>query len=159
MEFDIEMEGLDEMAEALGTTLDGVLPAAAVGAGKAAQTIRSTAQDLVPVDSGEARERISATKGEIEGDTATAKVISGAEHSIYIEMGTGPKGAEHHEGIDPNADPAYRTNGWVYPLADGKGFRYTEGQPARPFMYPAMKQNEQKTEATIAEEVRKAVET
>lgn len=77
-----------------------------------------------------------------------------------VEFGTGPNGQADHQGISPNIPVAYRQTGWMMPAstmseeeARGYGFGiakdkegkvigyYTKGQPARPFLYPAMADN------------------
>ena len=143
MELDIRMDGLDAIAEALHARLEDVLPAATVGVGKAAKAIEKTARKLAPVDTGELRRKIKASEPEIRDDGVEAHVAATAEHSVYVEYGTGIRGAE--SDLPAGMPPAtYRTD-WA-------------GQRAQPFMYPAKKQNEQKTKDTIADEVRKAVE-
>ena len=74
-------------------------------------------------------------------------VTSGTGQSWFFEYGTGPEGAK-----DPHPEGAnYKSEGWVTkadgkdmatlygwkPLtaADGSTVYYTEGQPAKPFMY------------------------
>ena len=143
MEFDIELEGLDAMAEAMGERLEDVLPAAMKGVAKAAQGVAKDARLLAPVDSGDLQKRVRARSPEINGDAVEAKVVANTEYAVYVEYGTGVKGAGSSlpEGMPP---ATYRTD-WT-------------GQVAQPFMYPAMKQNESKTKATIANEIRKAVE-
>ena len=144
MELDIRVDGLDAIAEALHARLEDVLPAAAVGVGKAAKAVEKTARKLAPVDTGELRRKIKASEPEIKDDAVKANVAATAEHSVYVEYGTGIRGAESElpEGMPP---ATYATD-W-------------NGQRAQPFMYPAFKQNEQKSRDTIADEVRKAVET
>ncbi len=144
MEFDIEVEGLDAMAEAMGERLDDVLPAAMKGVWKAAKAVEKDARKLSPPPvSHTLIKSIRASKPVINGDAVEATVEAGAEHAVYVEYGTGVRGAGSTlpEGMPP---ATYRTD-WT-------------GQVAQPFMYPAMKQNEQKTKATIANEIRKAVE-
>ncbi len=142
MDLDISVSGLDEIAEALGATLEQVLPAAAIGAGKAAQAVAKDARKLAPVDTGELREKIRATDPEIKGDTVEATVVAGAEHSVYVEYGTGIRGAESE--LPAGMPPATYRPDWA-------------GQRAQPYMYPAFRQNRQKAQQIIADEIRKAV--
>lgn len=102
------------------------------------------AKALCPVDKGEARDSIIGYMDETEH---TATIIAGS-HCIYIEFGTGVVG-----GTSPHPSPewlafmswAYGSGGtifttadgrtgWYYPADDGT-WRFTEGMPARPFMY------------------------
>ena len=142
MELDIDVGGLDEIAESLGATLEEVLPAAMKGVGKAAQSVSKTARMLVPVDSGDLQKRIRARAPKIDGDTVEAKVVANTDYAVYVEYGTGERGAE--SDLPAGMPPATYSTDW-------------NGQTAQPYMYPAYKQNEQKTRDTIADEIRKAV--
>lgn len=75
------------------------------------------------------------------------------EYAAYVEFGTGPVGAENHAGISPNVDISYREDGWCY-MNDKGEYIYTKGQPAQPFMYPALKNNED----TVLKEIEKDLE-
>jgi HK97 gp10 family phage protein len=108
------------------------------------------------------RESIT-TQVEGSGGEITGKVICNAPHGAYVEFGTGPEGAANHSGISPEVHVTYTTKFyvktgrnagkswgidpktgmpfWVYTPDAGKTFVRTSGQPARPFMYPAAKQN------------------
>ena len=143
MEFDITVEGLDEMAEALGATLAEVLPAAAVGVGKAAKLVAKDARKLVPVDTGDLRKRTRARTPKIDGDTVEAKVVANTEYALYVEMGTGIRGAD--SDLPAGMPKPTYTPDWP-------------GQRAQPYMYPAYKANEKKAKQIIADEIRKAVE-
>ena len=126
--------------------------------GKEIQRVRNTAVLLCPVNHGELRRSIKTMvqpyDGGIRGVCYTNK-----EHAAYVEFGTGPQGQEQHEGISPNVQPTYTQQGWWFPGKDidptdadkyhwpkSEGpdgvFYYTDGQPAQPFMYPALKMNE-----------------
>jgi HK97 gp10 family phage protein len=161
MGLEIEVRGLEEIAANLMASIEQVRIGAGRGVERVAEAVRDSAQENViasgAVDTGELLDKINTTPAEFIGDSVEAKVVASAPHALYIEMGTGPKGAANHAGIDPDVDPTYTMHGWVYPLKDGSGFRYTEGMPARPFMYPAKKMNEDKAEAIIADEIGKAV--
>lgn len=95
---------------------------------------------------------------EMSGDTAISTVYTNSEYAPYVEFGTGPVGQDNHEGISPDVVPAYNQGGWMMPagamtaeaaeryglgIVRGKGGRIvgylTNGQPAQPFMYPALR--------------------
>lgn len=91
---------------------------------------------------------------------------------MYVEMGTGPVGEANHAGISPNVNPMYtqpyvlrtskngkkyRVKGWYYFNEKSGSVRYTEGQPARPFMYPAAVETQAEVEAAIQNEILKGV--
>lgn len=78
-----------------------------------------------------------------------------------MEFGTGPRGREDHAGISPNVSPSYTQKpwwihesqidartaekyGWFHIDTPEGRFYQCSGQAAQPFMYPALKNNEQK---------------
>lgn len=81
------------------------------------------------------------------------------EREVDLEFGTGPKGQENHAGISPEITPSYSQNPWwihesqvdrrvaekyhwfYMDTPDGRFYLCT-GQPAYPFMYPALKDSQ-----------------
>lgn len=75
-------------------------------------------------------------------------VVADSSHAVFVEFGTGQRGEDKPypyplpEGVswDYNIGKTIRQNAvtgryyWFYPGQDGK-WHYTEGMPARPFMY------------------------
>ncbi len=75
-------------------------------------------------------------------------VVADSSHAVFVEFGTGQRGEDKPypyplpEGVswDYNVGKTIRQNPvtgryfWFYPGQDGK-WHYTEGMPARPFMY------------------------
>lgn len=115
--------------------------------GQGTQVVRSEAVLLCPVDSGELRQSIK-TSVEASGDDINGITYTNKEYAAYVEFGTGPKGEESHSGISPEITPSYTQQGWSYKNDDGEWI-YTNGQPAQPFMYPALKNNEKKVKKLI----------
>lgn len=124
------------------------------------------------ISTGELRQSIYVDT-ELEGDICRGICYTNKEYAPYVEFGTGPTGQESHAGISPNVDVVYNQTGWMMPgnamsleKAEAYGFGvakngdgepigyYTNGQPAHPFMYPALKDNEDTTKEIIAESVR-----
>ena len=148
-------EGLDELEIKLDQLADVDLNKAI---GNAIQTVRSTAVMNVHVDTGELRQSIYA-EVEDNGDTATGVCWTNKPYATYLEFGTGPKGQENHAGISPEITPAYTQNPWwihesqvdrrvaekyhwfYIDTPDGRFYQCT-GQPAYPFMYPALKDSQ-----------------
>lgn len=123
MRIEVEVNGVDEIVIALDEVDETVIPMAAKGMGKGLQAIVAEAKALVPVDTGELRDSIRAQPVAVEGDTVTGEVAATAEHAVYVEMGTGDRGA----GSPPQG-------------AIAAGATYTSGWPgmaAQPYMYPA----------------------
>ena len=112
-------------------------------------------------------------KVEQKGNTIMGVVESTATHSAYVEFGTGRVGAANHGGISPNAKVSYSQGPWKHPKNPKKGYRQiqtdywtypaggkfysTRGYRARPFLYPAAKDNEQTFAAIVKKELQNAV--
>lgn len=109
--------------------------------GNYASKIQADAKKLCPADTGLLRNSINTTVN-YEGDEAVWKIGSNLEYAVYVEMGTGQVGADSKKLLPKGINPKYKTEGWYYKAKEG--FRYTKGQPARPFLYPAFKSNESK---------------
>ena len=158
MGIEISIEGLDDVLEAIGRLDDAELRKAAYpGLRKGLELIRGDAAANAPVDTGDLRQRM-ASRIKKEGATLVGEVYSGAPHGIYVEMGTGPKGEASHAGVNPEwaSKVTYKPDGWYAPI---KGeVRFVRGMPARPFLYPAFKANEQKARDEITKAVIKHVQ-
>lgn len=154
------LEGADELIEKLNSISNEMkteILEKAVGQGT--QIVRREAVLLCPVDTGELRQSIK-TSVEEAGDEVNGITYTNKEYAAYVEFGTGPKGEESHSGISPEITPSYTQQGWSYKNDDGEWI-YTNGQPAQPFMYPALKNNEDKVrkrvKEVISDELRKLV--
>lgn len=119
--------------------------------------IRDEAKMRVPVDTGELQNSIDYNV-DISAKCFTGKVFTNKEHGLYVELGTGPKGEASHIGISPEIKPIYSPSGWVYYDTDKQKFIFTNGQPARPFMYPALHDNREKISKFIQEKVQRKIE-
>lgn len=115
---------------------------------KQTEAVRIVAVKLCPVYAGPWRfVSKGALKGSIYGkveqdaDATIGCVYTNAPYAPYVEFGTGPVGQSSHAGISPNVPVAYTQEPWVW-VDDEGGFHTTEGQPAQPFMYPALKSME-----------------
>lgn len=124
-----------------------------------AEVVRGVAVKLCPVYSGpwrfvprgELRGSIY-TKVEQDADGTIGAVYTDAQHAIFVELGTGPVGQSEHAGISPNVPVAYTQEQWVWADEEG-GFHTTEGQPAQPFMYPALKSMEKNVVKAIGDDL------
>ena len=119
--------------------------------------VRDEAKIRVPVDTGELQNSIDYNL-DISEKGFTGKVFTNKEHGLYVELGTGPKGEANHVGISPEIKPIYSPSGWVYYDVDKQKFIFTNGQPARPFMYPALHDNREKISKFIQSRVQKKIE-
>ena len=127
----------------------------------ATQFVRSAAVMLAPVgpSGGNLRASIQTEVYEEDG-MFVGEVYTRAQYAHYVELGTGPKGAADHSGISPEVSPSYTPSPWwihesqldigvaqmyhwhYIDTPDGR-FYICYGQAAQPFMYPALKDNEQ----------------
>ena len=155
-------EGWDELVEKLSilpqNTVDAIKK---IAMGVVTKKVQGTAKRKAPAFQGDLRKSIK-TKVKLEGDDVIGTVYSNSDHAPYVEFGTGPEGAANHAGISPNVNVSYRTDPWWIPghlmnndiangynwivgkLPDGEYIYWTDGQKAQPFMYPALKENEDK---------------
>lgn len=120
--------------------------------------IRDDARLRVPVDTGDLRKSIQHTTRETEGGIETV-VHTNSDHAAFVEFGTGPVGAANHPGIAPGIQPVYAREKWrgVIPFLVSEtdpGIRFIAGQPAQPYLYPALKENEQQLKDYLADGIR-----
>lgn len=117
---------------------------------------------------GELKQSIGVSVGKSE-DGLTGHVGTNLEYAMYVEFGTGPRGAADHSGVSPDFAVAYKTSPWYIHASqlykaeetaeryhwqkyevDGEVFYRTYGSAAHPFLYPALKDNEQVVADTLA---------
>lgn len=134
---------------------------------KQAEIVRAVAVRLCPVynpkgdpipgvSAGELRSSIY-SKVEQDAGSTIGTVYTNKEYAAYVEFGTGPVGQANHAGISPEVAVSYTQEGWVWPDKEG-GFHYTEGQPAQPFMYPALKSMEKRVVAGLAADLQAGIQ-
>ncbi len=145
------------------------------GVGKGISLVQEAAKSNCPSHDGELRQSIYS---HIEEDENVIRGICGptAKHGVYVELGTGPKGQAKHAGISPEVKVAYTQSPWW--IHEGLGeneidrataehyhffhidtpqgrFYQCSGQAAQPYLYPALKDNEDEIVRIIAKEVKK----
>lgn len=154
------MEGLDKLLKQLDNIAD-LRPDLMQIMDRAGEFIADDARLRVAVDTGDLRKSIQHTVRDT-GNAVETVVHTNSDHAVFVEFGTGPVGAAHHEGISPNVTPQYKKNKWrgVIPglqTEDDAGIRYIAGQPAQPYLYPALKNNEEELERFLKEEIAEAI--
>lgn len=104
--------------------------------------VKGEAKLLCPVDTGRLRNSITSTTRETTTGIV-GEVTTNCEYANYIEFGTGIKG-------ESSPSP---------PKADiGQGYRSDwKGQSAQPFLYPALKNNEDKVIKEIQKDLIKEI--
>lgn len=96
------------------------------------------AKDLCPVDTGNLRNSIS---HRVDDDELAVYVGSDSEYAAYVELGTG----RYYAGGRPTP--------WVY--QDEKGdWHYTRGNPAQPYLVPALRDHSGTYNNIIDEELK-----
>ena len=128
--------------------------------GEVIQIVRLAATLNCPIDTGELQQDIAA---DVEGDSirAIGTCWTNKAYAPYVEFGTGPKGQADHAGISPDVTPVYTQSPWwihesqvdrrvaekyrwfYIDTPEGHFYQCT-GQPAHPFLYPALHDNEDK---------------
>lgn len=170
------VKGLDKLMKKYG---DLAIAAAGPGLAKAVtastKLIRAEASDACLVKSGELKQKIRIST-EQQDEKVIGTVYTNVKYAPYIEFGTGPKGEKNHEGISPLVTPVYSQSPWwihesqidvetaekyhwfYIDTKDGR-FYQCSGQAAQPFLYPALKNNEDRVTRNIsnyvAREIRK----
>ena len=96
------------------------------------------AKDLAPVDTGNLRNSISHA---VDEDEPAAYIGSNVEYAAYVELGTG----KYTEGGRPTP--------WVY-QDDNGNWHWTAGNPAQPFLAPAVKDHAQTYRNIIEDELK-----
>lgn len=103
--------------------------------------VRGEAVDLCPVKTGELRQSIHSDV-EDNGDTTVGTVYTDKEYAACVEFGTGRRGAAS-TGVSPDVELDYSTS--------------INGQPAQPYMYPALNNNLFRVERGIREDMEKEI--
>lgn len=104
--------------------------------------VQGEAKNLCPVDSGELRNSIK-SKTEVNEKGIVAAVTTNVEYAPYQEFGTGQKGNSSPTPPKYDGNLAYRQD-W-------------KGIPAQPFLYPALKNNEDKVMESIQEDLKEEI--
>lgn len=105
---------------------------------KCGLTAEGYAKRLAPVDTGNLRNSIS---HKVDEDEPAAYIGTNVEYALYIELGTG----KYAEGGRPTP--------WVYQDDEGK-WHWTAGNPAQPFVKPAVADHAQTYRNIIEDEMK-----
>lgn len=136
--------------------------------------VQEQARLLCPFETRNLRRSIL-TKETLKNSKVIGSVYTNLDYAQYVEFGTGPKGNNNHEGISPNITPRYSLTGWMIPVghisqSDAEKYHfipvekngviigwYTMGQAAKPFLYPALKNNEDIIRNSISKYIQKSL--
>ncbi len=109
---------------------------------KATHLVQGDAKDLCPVDEGQLRNSITAKVEETRKGVA-GKIGTNVKHAPYVEFGTGQRGEASPSPPKSDKNLSYRQD-WA-------------GMPAQPYLYPALKQNEDRVKEIVKEEIREEI--
>lgn len=123
---DYSAEVLDAMHEAVMRALE-----------RCGEQAEGYAKDLAPVDTGNLRNSISHT---VDEDEPAVYIGSNVEYAAYVELGTG----KYTDGGRPTP--------WVY-QDDNGNWHWTAGNPAQPFLAPAVKDHQSTYRKIIKDEM------
>jgi hypothetical protein len=121
--------------------------------------VQAEAKLRAPANEGELRNSIK-VRVKMEGDRVIGEVFTNSDHGAYVELGTGPKGQASHSGISPDVSVSYRSSPWFvhedqinvgpYHFQKVGEFYKMYGQPAQPYLYPALKDNQERVSNNIS---------
>lgn len=128
--------------------------------------VQAEAKLRAPANEGELRNSIK-VRARIEGGRVIGEVFTNSDHGAYVELGTGPKGLANHSGISPEVSVSYRSSPWYvhedqinvgpYHFAKRGEFYKMYGQPAQPYLYPALKDNQERVSNNISKYVSRKI--
>ena len=124
----------DYSADVLNEFRDAVLRALE----RCGEQAEGYAKDLAPVDTGNLRNSISHT---VDEDEPAVYIGSNTSYAPYVELGTG----KYTDGGRPTP--------WVY-QGDNGNWHWTAGNPAQPFLAPAVKGHAQTYRNIIESELK-----
>jgi HK97 gp10 family phage protein len=151
------MDEIEKLIDELEEYPEIFLTGAEKGIKKAAVKIQTAAKLLAPVDTGRLRNSIT-VQTEKTLSEATATVGTNVKYAPYMEFGTGSVGAASKKELPPDLNIKYTSKKfWVY--KDEKGeFKRSHGNPAKPFLYPAIKEVEPDIEKYVVEAIREEID-
>lgn len=133
----------------------------------AAKTVvQPEAKLRAPGNEGELRNSIR-VRLKVNGNKISSEIFTNSDHGSYVELGTGPKGQANHSGISPEVSVSYRSSPWYvhedqinvghYHFQKMGEFYKMYGQPAQPYLYPALKDNHDRVSRSISKYVSRKI--
>lgn len=130
------------------------------------KVVQADARRLAPARDGELITSIK-TRAKMDGDKAIGEVYTNLKYAPYVEFGTGPKGQASHSGISPEVSVTYKSHPWYvhedqinvgsYHFQKIGEFYKMYGQPAQPYLYPALRDNQERVSKNISNYVRRKI--
>ena len=177
-----KIKNLDKLLAKLDATGENAAPIARIALAQGLQLVKARAKSNCKVDTGNLRNSIH-SRSRIKGKIVEGEVYTNNDHAVFVEFGTGPVGAASPKDIPKGLHLAYKPTGWWIHVGDKEGdispatvkrhnlatittatgetFVFTKGQPAKPYLYPALKESEKDVvkvmSETIQQKIREAV--
>ena len=121
--------------------------------------VQPEAKLRAPANEGELRNSIR-VRLKVNGNKISSEIFTNSDHGSYVELGTGPKGLANHSGISREVSVSYRSSPWYvhedqinvgpYHFQKMGEFYKMYGQPAQPYLYPALKDNHDRVSRSIS---------
>lgn len=148
----VGLESLLKKLDKLGGNIEETLK---LSMQKQGELVKGDAKDLAPVDIGDLRQSIN-RKTTISKGNITSTIYTNSDHAAYVEFGTGTVGQNTQVANKYPGPLAYKQDKWKVNIP-GVGPRWIAGQPAQPYLYPALKNNEGRIIENIKDDVKKAI--
>lgn len=145
--------GLEELLNRLNNLGGNIKETLNTSMSKQIKYVQGEAKELCPFDFGDLRNSIK-TNTKKEGKKIVGSVYTNSDHGIFVEFGTGKVGERTNTNTEVSV--SYKQDKWKVNIPD-VGVRWIEGQPAQPYLYPALKNNEDKIIDNIKEDLKKAI--
>lgn len=170
------IEGMDRLVKKLASLGGNIDKTMVTAVAQATKYVQAQAKLNAPVNDGYLRNSIH-TDVEVRDDLIIGRVFTNLEYAPYVEFGTGPIGMSSDKGNIPSKvleQLHYRQDGWwihesqidaataekyhFFKMETNQGvFYYTEGQPAQPFLYPALARSQKKIGTIVRAYLRKEI--
>ena len=147
------IKNIDKLAKKLASLGGDVEQTLRKSIGREVLKVQAEAKLLCPVDTGDLRQSIK-TKVTVTDKTIKGIVYTNSDHAVYVEFGTGKVGERTNRNT--NVTVSYKQDKWKANIPE-VGVRWVEGQPAKPYLYPALKNNEDKVLENIKEYFRQVI--
>ena len=174
----IEVKGLGKLTKQLTSipdiTLEATKRTTMIVAENIAGMAVSNLQSSIRRGAGELASRVAAEVDNEDMFNPVGRVRVNSPVGVFREFGTGPVGEASPKDLPEGVNPVYTQEPWFIPadqvdidltevygipsmIIKGKKFYRTNGQPARPFLYPAFKQGVEGLEEVYKDEIRKSL--
>ena len=169
----VEIRGLGKFNQQMKSIPNLVSKAVESANGELVELVRGDAEsNLASSVKHASGELVGSLKTEVATNgkgSSTGRVFSDKQQAVYREFGTGPNGEASAKDLPEGIYPVYTQTPWFIPsekvpdLAElydmpvieikGKAYYMTSGQPARPWLYPALKHGTKDSEEIVQRHV------